>query len=166
MLYENRHLTRVANRMSKVAGFRPSFLRVWLQLCEWENARTGTTVPAQGVLARATGLHRVTVNRAVAWLRLNGFIRTVQRFRAIGNGAYRYLSLKYWVAKEMGQVAFLEAREKIDRLRRWQKGRNLPKFSCSLDATPPPMTESYSDMLEAPKRKKAAFEWVQAVRLE
>jgi hypothetical protein len=158
MLYENRNISRLLNRMRKVPGYRPSCQAVFLQLMEWENAGSGTTQPAQGVLARETGLHRVTVNRAVAWLRLNGFLRTVQRFKRIGKGAYRYLSLKYWVAKELGQVAFLEAREKTLRVKLWAEGRMRRKFSCSLAATAPSTTESYSSKLEPPKRKKNALE--------
>lgn len=158
MLYENRNLSRVANKMRQVPDFKPSCLAVFFQLMEWENAGNGTTQPAQGAIARATGLHRVTVNKAVAWLRLNGFIRTVQRYRKIGKGAYRYLSLKYWVAKELGQVAFLEAREKTARVKRWAEGRFRPKLSCSLAATAPSRTEFYSSILEAPKQKKNALE--------
>jgi len=130
---------------------------VFLALHQLENAVKGYTQPAQGVIARRTGLHRVTVNRAVAWLRLNGFIRTIQRFRKLASGAgYRFLSLKYWVAKELGQVNFLERAEKARRLMR----AFAPKFSCSLAASSPSRPESNSETFMSPEPKKNALEGV------
>lgn len=156
MRYQDRQFSTLLNAMPDVDGFRPSYLRVFLALHRLENAVSGTTQPAQSVLARNTGLHRVTINRAVAWLRLNGFIKTVQRFRKLLSGlGYRFLSLKYWVAKELGQVSFLERIEKMRRVQKWLK---QGRFSCSLGATPPSNPVSYSATFMSPDQKTGALD--------
>jgi len=154
--YQDRQFSTLLNAMPDVEGFRPSYLRVFLALHRLENAVSGTTQPAQSVLARNTGYHRVTINRAVAWLRLNGFIKTVQRFRKLLSGlGYRYLSLKYWVAKELGQVSFLERIEKMRRVQKWLK---QGRFSCSLGTTPPSNSALNTDSLMSPDGKKRALD--------
>jgi hypothetical protein len=161
MQYQTREFSVLLNEMHNRPGYRPSCQKVFLALHELENAITGSTQPAQGVIARRKNMHRVTVNKAVAWLRLNGFIRTMQRAkRRVGGAGWWFQSLRYWVARELGQVAYLETLEKLRRLKKWLNGEKRPKSSCSRNATAPSSSEYYSDSFMSPKQKKNALEGV------
>lgn len=141
--------------MRQKIGFRPSYAAVFEQLLYWENSRTGLTCPAQGALARACRYARETVNRACAWLEAHGFIRSQQRYRRVARNGVRFLSKRYWIAKERHQVAWMlshlsKAAKRIQE--RLQARPSLRKFSSDLKITPPSRTELNPDEIEALKK--------------
>jgi len=92
--------------MAAAPGFRLTAWLVFEQLTRWENAVKGYTQPSQGVIARAIRRSRKAVNEAVAWLRKHGFIKTQQRY-VLHRDRTLYGTLRYWIAKELGQVEWL-----------------------------------------------------------
>ena len=110
--------------MRATPGFQAAFLAVYDQLSAWENGRLGYTQPAQGVIGRALGLARETVNRAVAWLRKHGFIKTKQRYVRQDDKRSLYGTLRYWIAKELGQVQWLKGQFAAARARAWADAVN------------------------------------------
>lgn len=142
--------------MRRENGFRPSYSAVWSQLLHWENSRTGSTCPAQSVVARALGYCRETVNRACAWLEAHGYIKSQQRIRRIMRNAVRFLSKRYWIAKERDQVAFLLAQYQATTKKlyaRLQSGPARQEFSSDRKITPPSTSELNPDEIRALKEK-------------
>lgn len=141
--------------MRRVSGFRPSYATVFTQLLHWENSRSGFTCPAQGALARACRYARETVNRACAWLEAHGYIKSEQRYRRIARNAVRFLSKRYWIAHELGQVEHMLAnlsKRARSILSRFQARPALGKFSCDRKITPPSRTELNPAETEALKQ--------------
>ena len=137
--------------MSAEPGYRPSYGRVFECLMFWENAHTGTTCPAQGALARSLGYARETCNRATRWLEGRGYILTEQRLRRVAGNGVRYLSKRYRIARELGQVAILVQRYARSARRLFQTPKNsvrTPVFSSDRKVTPPPTTELNPDEIE------------------
>jgi DNA-binding transcriptional MocR family regulator len=144
--------------MRREIGFRPSYAAVYSQLLHWENRTTGDTCPGQRSLARSLGYARETVNRACAWLELRGYIRSQQRLRRIAGNGVRFLSKRYWVAKERGQVAWMLAhltRRGRELRERWERAPVLRKFSSDREITPPSRTELNPEEVE---RLRALFQ--------
>lgn len=155
MNHELRCFVRLAQEMRLETGFRPSYAAVYQQLLAWENATTGLTTPAQGALARACRYARETVNRAVAWLEAHGYIRSEQRYRRIARNGVRFLSKRYWIAKDRDHVAWMLANltKRARALRALAETRlQRPKFSCDPKITPPPSSELNPDEIERLKR--------------
>jgi len=152
---EHRAYLTIKQDMRREIGFRPSYAAVYEQLFHWQNAVTGLTCPAQGVLARALGYCRETVNRACAWLEAHGYIKSQQRYRRLRELGSRFLSKRYWVAKDTGQVALLLARFRGRAMRLCTDPKTAPrarKFSCDLKITPPSRTELNPEEIERLKR--------------
>ena len=147
--------------MRREIGFRPSYATVYTQLLHWENSETGFTCPAQGALARACRYARETVNRACAWLEAHGYIKSQQRYRRIARNAVRFLSKRYWIAHELGQVEHMLAhlsQRAATLLARFQSRPTPVKFSSDRKVTPPSRTELNPDEIEA-LRKKLQLRW-------
>lgn len=115
-----RERLQLSIEMRATPGFTPACLAVFEQLTWWENSRTGYTQPGQETIARAIGRCRATVNRAVRWLRDNGWLKTQQRY-VLHRDRTLYGTLRYWMAKEVGQVTWLRNRL-IEK--RWTTARN------------------------------------------
>ena len=152
---EHRAFLRLKLEMRAETGYRPSYGAVFEQLQYFENAITGETCPAQGVLARALGYCRETVNRAVGWLELHGYIRTQQRYRRLANYGSRYLSKRYWIARELGQVKWMLGKLRERAAAAYLAGRpvRLPaRFSCDPKTALPSSSESNPENLMSPRR--------------
>lgn len=158
MNFQCRALATVLLDMRREVGFRPSYAAVYQQLLHWENATTGDTCPGQKSLAAALGYARETVNRAVAWLERNGYIRTHQRLRRVARNGVRFLSKRYWIAKERGQVAWMLShlsKRALQLRQRPQIRPILPKISSDPKVTPPSSTELTPEEIE---RLRAIFQ--------
>jgi DNA-binding transcriptional MocR family regulator len=152
---EHRAFLKLKLEMRAENGYRPSYGAVFEQLQYFENSSTGNCCPAQGVLARALGYCRETVNRATRWLELHGYIRTQQRYKRFQRGGCRYLSKRYWIARELGQVAFLLGKLAEQGMAAFLAGKpiRLPaRFSCDPKPAVPSRTEFNSDLLMSPGR--------------
>lgn len=140
MNIEHRAFLKLKLVMRDEPGYRPSYGAVFEQLQYLENANTGHTCPGQGVLARCLGYARETVNRATRWLESRGYIKTEQRFRRIAANGVRFLSKRYWIARELGQVAHLlrAYAQSARRVYHTPKKRPiLPIFSSDRKVSPP-----------------------------
>ena len=106
MQFQEREKLNLEIQMERTPGYTGAWAKVWRRLRAWENAKTGYTQPSQATIARDCSLSRKTVNLAVKGLRQHGFIKTQQRY-VLHRDRTLYGTLRYWVAKELGQVEWI-----------------------------------------------------------
>ena len=133
------HIIRERNHLSLEMAATPGFrLTAWLvfeQLTRWENSSTGYTQPGQGVIADAIRRSRKAVNEAVGWLRKHHYIKTRQRY-VLHRDRPLFGTLRYWVAKELGQVEWLKSKWQRSRVEAWATtGLHAVRRETAIQAT-------------------------------
>jgi len=158
MQFAVREQIKVISELARRPGYRPRHQAVLTELLLLENSVNGSCQPSQAKIAQRIGCCRGTVNRAVQWLRRCGAIKTVQLRVRQDNGAWFKGRLRYWMAKEPGQVAWIEAAWKRSRVESLLAGKEIQRrySRCNNAATRPSTSVLNSDTFFAPNENLAS----------